>query len=59
MNLNYFYSGINRDNYTVLHGSQSLPRQNYPNPGPGEDEYLSPADNSYTVSFEYGKIQYF
>ena len=38
----------NREDYTVVHGSQSLPRQNHP--APSEDDYLSP-DNSYTVRF--------
>ena len=47
----------NREDYTVLHGSQSLPRQqNHPAPSeddyliPSKDDYLSP-DNSYTVGF--------
>jgi serine/threonine protein kinase len=42
--------GNNRETYTVLHGSQSLPRTNHPPPGPSEDDYLSPAENnSYVV----------
>jgi serine/threonine protein kinase len=43
--------GINRDNYTVLHGSQSLPRHEN-QPAPSEDDYLSP-DNSYMVGFYF------